>query len=132
MKTLTKLETRVLAKFLAGNTPILGLLREQAQSLQVVSREFSGAGFFTNLFVSDDKPRIPGRPRFVLTAVAGDTPVLSDGIGFALFLEDGALSMIEGFTYGEEWPNEIENLELQYLDTRAQNLKELEAFALKQ
>ena len=41
--------------------------------------------------------------------IAGDHPALASlrrqGAGFVLFIRSGRLSVLEGFTYGEDWPD---------------------------
>jgi hypothetical protein len=32
-----------------------------------------------------------------------------DGVGLVLFVEDGRLDLLEGFTYNDPWPSEIVN-----------------------
>jgi len=34
-------------------------------------------------------------------------PGLEHGAGFVLFINDGLISMLEGYTYGEPWPEDI-------------------------
>ena len=39
---------------------------------------------------------------------------LEHGVGFTLFLTDGWLDNLEGYTYDEPWPDTIETFSLRY------------------
>jgi hypothetical protein len=39
---------------------------------------------------------------------------LSSGAGFLLYVQDGVLHMLEGYTYDEPWPQEPLSFELSY------------------
>ena len=93
----------MLCKLLSGNEPRLAQWRQQLDGCAVVSRTFSGVGFFTDISVSVNHPRIPGL-HFHLGDVIGIHPQLRHGAGFVLFVRDGVLNMIEGYTYDEPWP----------------------------
>jgi hypothetical protein len=84
-----------------GVRRILAVLRDQFASSKIVSREFSGAGFFTRLSVLPEAPRLPAA-RLVFGNVHVDSPELEVGAGSILFIEEGALSMLETFTYTDE------------------------------
>ena len=99
---------------LRGEDEIRFVLRQQMQQLQVSSREFTGAGFFSNFVVDPAARRITGRPTLTLGNVEGTATNVSHGLGFVLFVKDGALSMLEGYTYDEPWPDELPGLKLSY------------------
>jgi hypothetical protein len=79
-------------------------LRKQLGVCRVVSRKFSGAGFFTTLAVPDDL-RVAAPGRLVLGDAQADIHGLLHGAGFLLWVEDGMLTMLEGFSYDEPWPD---------------------------
>jgi hypothetical protein len=110
---LTELESQVLKMMLAGTHPVFALLRKQFEVLTVSSRELTGVGFFCDLAVEESLP-IPGKPSFELSDVTGSAANLKEGMGFVLFVTDGALSMLEGFTYDEPWPEQVHNWKLTY------------------
>jgi hypothetical protein len=100
----------VLPRLLEGRHPALDALREQLRRATITSVELSGVGFFVHLLVPSDAP-LADPPN-----VAGGDAELSisgatHGAGCALFVENGRLSMFEGFTYGdEEWNVQAELL----------------------
>ncbi len=114
MRNLTELEDRVLDILLRGENETLTILREQSKRIQVSSREMTGVGFYTEFEVTPDAPRILGRPAFKLGDVNGTAGNVRNGIGFLLYVKDGVLSMLEGYTYDEPWPSEVQGLKLTY------------------
>jgi hypothetical protein len=95
---------QVLPRLLEGGDRVLEVLREQLRHATVTSVELSGVGFFAHLAVP---PTLPlADPRRI---VGGDAEIalagVAHGAGCVLFIDDGRLSMFEGYTYaGEEWP----------------------------
>lgn len=113
MEALTPLERAVLDKLLAGDDPTLAILRAQAESAQLRSRKNTGVGFYCYFDVPDDIERI-GRATFRLGDVNATMKGLSHGAGFVLFVKDGRLDNLEGYTYDEPWPTTISDFELAY------------------
>src|SRR5215470_8850357 len=60
MEGLNTLEQAVLDKLLAGNNPILAVLREQAMRARVAQRELTGVGFFVTFEVPTEAPIVEG------------------------------------------------------------------------
>lgn len=75
------------------------VLRRQIEGVQVVSFENSGAGFFSNLAVSADAPRLVETSP--LSGAQGDVVGIEHGMGFIVFLREGRISMIEGYCNGD-------------------------------
>jgi hypothetical protein len=112
---LEPLEAAVLDHLLAGDHPVLAALRNQLAEATIADREFSGAGFFTHFALPKGAMAAPVRTlRFgdVHATIAG----LQHGADFVLFVDDGRLSMLEGASYGEPWPEEIAEFTVAYLD----------------
>jgi hypothetical protein len=114
MTGLTTLEEQVLEMLLRGNDQVLDVLRQQVKGAQVSSREMTGVGFFTSFEVPAEAPRVKARPKFELGDVNGTADNVNHGLGFLLFVNDGALKMLEGYTYDEPWPDEVRGLVLTY------------------
>ncbi|HEY7297139.1 MAG TPA: hypothetical protein VH684_04305 [Xanthobacteraceae bacterium] len=111
---LSLLERAVLEKLLAGDCPRLGILRSQLRDVEVERREFTGIGFFIYFRVGKDIERLDGTGRFIFGDVQACISGLNYGAGFLLYVTDGALHMLEGYTYDEPWPRSIEQFELTY------------------
>jgi hypothetical protein len=114
--TLSPLEQQVLEKLLAGIHPLFPLLRDQLAKTMVTEREFTGVGFFTTLAVAPEVPRLSPSQSFAFGDVGATIPGLDAGAGFVLFIADGALHLLEGYSYDEPWPDSAESFELAYLN----------------
>jgi hypothetical protein len=108
---LTKLERAVLEKLLAGDLPALVALRSQVRSSRIVERRMTGVGFFTTFAVPPEVPRVQGS--FQLGDVSAEIEGLSGGAGFILWVNDGVLDMLEGYTIEGPWPEEIREFSLE-------------------
>ena len=115
---LTVLEREVLEKLLTGDNSQLEILRNQLTNATVSSREFTGVGFFANFHVPPDMVRLSNRKRLTIGDIAANIEGLKHGAGFLLFIDDGVLEFLEGFTYDETWPEKIENFKLTYLEEK--------------
>jgi hypothetical protein len=122
-------ERAVLAKLLDGEHPILAALRSQLSTLVVGAREASGVGCFTHFAPGPETRAVPSLPpRFVISDVEAAMEGLARGAGFLVFVENGLLTMLEGFSYDEPWPATITGLSLWYRDpARTQVLASLDA-----
>jgi hypothetical protein len=98
------LERDVMRALLARDHPVLDALRRQFERSKVASRRLSGVGFFTGFDVPGDTPRAPVTTgRLTLSDVVAKVDGLEHGAGFVLFIEDGVLEFLEGFSYEEPW-----------------------------
>ncbi len=111
--SLSQVEGEILAFFLAGDDKRLRALRNQLDVCSVVSRHYTGVGFSTKLLVPLPA-RYPGEPNLDLTDVAGDIEGLKHGAGFILFIRDGGLHALEGYSFDELWPSETLSFKLRY------------------
>lgn len=111
---LSALELRALDMALSGSAAWLVPLREQVQRLRVVSRKYTGFGFFTELacdgcIAASGLPS-PGSPQGVPVAWAAHPEVENGGSGaisFNVFLKDGLIACLEAASTSA-WP-ETEN-----------------------
>jgi hypothetical protein len=110
---LTGLERAVIACLLARKHSVTDALRYQADRCRVASREFTGVGFYTTLEVPSDAPPAAVRSgRMTLGDVTATIDGLNHGAGFVLWIEDGVLRELEGFSYDEPWPEAIRGHEV--------------------
>ncbi len=91
----------VLPRLLEGEHPALVALREQCRRVTVRGVELSGVGFFAELLVPADAP-LASPPRIVGGNAEITLSGVEHGAGCVLFVEHGRLSMLEGYTYGDE------------------------------
>ena len=110
MLEMNKLEQAVLDRMLDGDHPLLEILRTQSQTLCVSSREYTDVGFFCALEVDLNVPIVS--TDFEISDVNGELGDVS--VGFVLFVRDGRLRMLEGFTFDEKWPTHFDDYRLRY------------------
>jgi O-acetyl-ADP-ribose deacetylase (regulator of RNase III) len=87
---------------LQGEHPTLGILREQFQRAHIGAIRLSGVGFFADIVVPPDAPQVDP-PRIVGGDCRIELSGVEHGASCVLFVSDGHLSMLEGYTCGEEW-----------------------------
>lgn len=112
MQGTNELEQAVLNKLLSGDHPALAVLRVQAEKARVVKRKKTGVGFFCDFEVEASAPALDGD--FQISDVYGELSNLAHGAGFVLFIRSGRLSMLEGFTFDEPWPQHVCDFKLSY------------------
>jgi hypothetical protein len=115
---LTPLESAVLEKLLAHTGEPFDTIRAQLDHASVASREFTGVGFLTRFAIQPDAVVRRDLPAGELSGVGAEIAGLADGAGFLLFIRDGVISFLEGYTYGDAvWPDEITSFSV--FETRA-------------
>jgi hypothetical protein len=126
---LTGFQRAVLDKILAGDHPALAVLRAQAASARVVRSEYTGAWFWVFFEVADDAPVLSTSIEdFHLGDVQAHVEGLNHGAGFVLFVKEGRLDNLEGYSYDEPWPEVIADYTLGYeCEPRELNLPEMTA-----
>jgi hypothetical protein len=122
MTNLTTLENRVLEMLLRAGDEELFVLRQQPEHARVSSRKMTGVGFYAEFVVPPEVPRVSGRPTFKLGDVNGRADNVKHGLGFLLYVKEGTLSMLEGYTYDDPWPDEVGGLVLTYSSKQGRKL----------
>ncbi len=114
---LEPLEIAVLNLLLAGDHPALVALRHQLAHLSVRSREYTGVGFYTFFDLDATTVAAPVPKAWIpLGDVELAMPGLAHGAGLVLFIENGLMTDLEGFTYDEPWPEKMKDFTLHYGD----------------
>jgi hypothetical protein len=83
----------------------LEILKDQLRHAIILSREMTGHGFYTTFLVDESAMRLPNRQSLWFGAVAADVPGLEHGAGCQLYIKDGAVNQLEGFSYDGAWPD---------------------------
>ncbi len=94
---------RLVPMLIAGDHPALVALREQWMRAQIGTIELTGVGFFAALSVPSDSRRADPANMTGGSAtieVAG----MEHGAGCVLFVRNGHLDTLEGYTHDGEWP----------------------------
>ncbi|HEY7395431.1 MAG TPA: hypothetical protein VH559_11340 [Gemmatimonadaceae bacterium] len=98
-----ELEQQVMRRIIAWQTVVCPDIERQWSVSSFGTRELSGTGFFSHFVVPNDAPLI-APPSFEISV---DALLQSgEGAGFTLFVRNGRLDWLEGYTYGDTpWPD---------------------------
>ena len=97
MHDLFDLERAVLDALIAQTADKAPALHQQLSSARVVDRENTGAGFYTRFAITaGERMDGVGSP---LGDIGAEIEGLKYGMGFLLWLRDGAAEALEGYTY---------------------------------
>src|SRR6266568_1312153 len=98
MVGLSGFEQAVLDKFLEGDHPVLTVLRAQAETGRLGTRNYSGAGFYLSFEMAHGAP-MASVGDFRLGDVVAKVVGLQYGAGFLLFVREGRLAVMEGYSF---------------------------------
>lgn len=101
---MNELERAVMDAALAGEDFRLVILREQLSMAEVTGRDFTEAGFLTHFSVPGQAARVTGPIKNPIDDVCAELVGEEHPAGFLIWLEDGALQSLEGFSYVAKWP----------------------------
>jgi hypothetical protein len=99
------LVNRLMPRLLAGEHPALVALREQLNSATISEVEMTGCGFYARFAVAADAP-LASPPRLTGGSAKIELSDAKHGAGCVLFVRDGRLSTLEGYTYDDDWPED--------------------------
>ena len=107
-----KLERAVMEMILIHKNDPDGIYLNQYLNSQILSREFTGVGFFTK-FIIPESLIISSESKDIaeVTATFKDSDII---LLFILFIGNGKLDCLEGVVSHECWRYDYENLQLQY------------------
>ena len=126
---LTSLEAEVMNKLLSGDHRVLESLRGQLANAKVSRRELSGAGFYVHFALDKSVvPRATQADTLRLGDVVATIEGLAHGAGFVLFVNDGYLDFLEGYSFDEPWPERVRGFSTRYVtgDERDMRVLKLE------
>jgi hypothetical protein len=99
MEGMSPLELAVLDAIALQVPEVANALAGQRETIRVTARENTGAGFYTTFYASHPSP-ITGVAS-PLGDVGASIAGLEHGMGFLLWVRDGRINTLEGFSYGE-------------------------------
>lgn len=109
---------------LNGDNEILKKLRKQYELSEVISREISNYGFFTMFKIPENMDLGISNFKFHIGDIDGKVNDIDYAIGFILFIENGYISMLEGYcNVMDEWPKDYSKIVL----SRDNNIKDLKS-----
>jgi hypothetical protein len=94
---------------LQGDDPVRATLRKQFEVAEVVKKKMTGVGCFIDFNIPANAPCVLNKQTLQISGVIAQVEGITNGIGFLLFVNNGNLSMLEGFTFDEPWPDQILN-----------------------
>jgi hypothetical protein len=115
MERLNSLESAVMTKVLEGDHPVLAVLREQLVRAWVTERRMTGVGFFTDIGVPGDTAIASTGRSLRFGDVVARIPSLEHGAGFVVYVDDGRLSGLEGYTFDEAWPETVDGFSVGFV-----------------
>lgn len=78
----------------------------------VSDREFTGAGFLTEFERSEELKLFGLGVSLRWGKVGARLGASKVETGYLVYVDDGYITAIEGYTYGDEWPGQVEQMEL--------------------
>ncbi len=99
-------ENDVMNCIIMENTVISNDLLKQYHTAKVINREFTKYGFYTKYEVNPDL-KLKSIEKAVLGNVQAKVNNLKNGVGFALYITNGLIDTLEGYTYDECFPDAI-------------------------
>jgi hypothetical protein len=109
------LERQVMEAMLRGDHPTLFTLRAQLAVAKVVGRDLTGVGFFTRFHVPSSAVRLSPPRSPIVADVFATVEGLKHGAGFLLFVTDGVLDTLEGYTLDDRWPDDARLVRVFYM-----------------
>jgi hypothetical protein len=122
---LSDMERSVIQMLLNGDAITFRTLREQLIHCHVSHRTLTGVGFITDLEVDPTIARLTNKGRIIWGDVLADMEGIQNGVGFVLVLENGYLRMLEGYSFGEPWPEQAKLIRLRYEDKNRRKIPEV-------
>ena len=92
----------------------------------MANRRLTGVGFFTTLSVPPQAAPLTDRKSIRFGDVTAQINGLEHGAGFVLFVDDCVINFLEGFSYGEPWPDNTDDFQLSYMGKPARDLAYLQ------
>jgi len=109
MEALSKTEREIIREMIVKEYGQGSLFLDQLAGARVENREFTGRGVFVNLRLAENIPPIDQLNSEISRGYKTALPAPADVVGFTLFIRNGRLSFLEGYTFGDwaEWPGEL-------------------------
>lgn len=124
-------EKKLIEMLLDGENEVLSTLKKQYELSKVVSRDFSDVGFYTSVFIQNKDDLCLNGKSFYLGDVDGTVNGIKGAIGFILYIKNGYISLLEGYTnIIDKWPTN-EEIKLTYDSGETRNIKSLKEKLLK-
>jgi hypothetical protein len=129
-KSINSFEEAVINKLLSGNDSVLSELRSQFENAVVKDREITGSGFYLMFALPKDTIRLTSKfPTVKSNFCFGDVKAIIENfngeISFLIWVKEGILHMLEGYSYNNGFPENFEKTQLQYF-VEPRNIQDLQ------
>ena len=111
----SNLEIAVMKALLMGEDHVLKILSSQFKNAVLKERKMTGTGFFVNFEFPSTVLKLTPSKTFRFGDVGANISGLLNGAGFLLFVKDGLIDSLEGYSYEEPWPNNTDKFEIFYI-----------------
>jgi hypothetical protein len=98
MRSLWPIERAALEAAIHDYPSAAECLERQIESAHVVDFKNTGEGFFSTVDIASDAPLLPDKSP--LDAAYGTVEGIECQMGFLIFVKNGRVSLIEGYTFG--------------------------------
>ena len=115
MKT-TELENAIIESMLGDRELMPIRANVHFDQVTVSDRAFTGAGFLTELERSDELKLFDDGVSLRWGKVGARLNAVKLETGYLVYVDDGYVTAVEGYTYGDEWPAQVEQIELYELE----------------
>jgi|SRR4249919_1065282 len=107
MEKLSEFERQAISAMALGD-PQREIILAQLETALCASRDYTGVGLYTDLWVAPDAPKLnENRWRIEdMPKAHADHPDLVAGVGFILWVSDGYIACLEAYTYDGDWPQD--------------------------
>lgn len=78
----------------------------------IADRDLTGAGFLTEFQRSDELKLFGADVSLRWGKIGARLNASKVETGYVVYVDDGYVTSVEGYTYGDRWPDEIEQIEL--------------------
>ncbi|MFR8011659.1 MAG: hypothetical protein ACLU8W_07875 [Clostridia bacterium] len=110
-----KLANQVIEMLLKGEDEVLVRLRSQMENVKSISEESSTVGFYINYEVDKYVIDISNcKSNFQIGDVDGCVDGIKNAVGFVLYINNGFITCLEGYTILDSWPDSDSMIELEY------------------
>ncbi|HKY41321.1 MAG TPA: hypothetical protein VJN18_35555 [Polyangiaceae bacterium] len=112
MMKATELEKLVIGNMLADHElkPVRSSVNFDA--VLVSDRELTGVGFLTEFQRSEELKLFEADVSLRWGKIGARLNASKVETGYLVYVDDGYVTGVEGYTYGDEWPDQIEQIEL--------------------
>lgn len=106
----------VMELLLGGEGEVFESLRSQYYGANILSQTCNSAGFFVEFEVGNLKlDTSKYRDNFQISNVYGRVNGIDGAVGFIVFVKNGAIDFLEGYTVLDKWPENDDEIELYYV-----------------